>query len=67
MQRNSSSPSSDLRYLVANADTFAGNFTAEKRFSYFDRPNDSTVAVPCGFLKKFPVSDSGTKRNFFVF
>ncbi|XP_038881256.1 uncharacterized protein LOC120072816 [Benincasa hispida] len=60
MQSSSSSQSSNLRYLLANSDTFGGNFTAERRFSFFDyRDYDTTnVPVPCGFLKKFPVSDS---------
>ncbi|KAJ4703859.1 Protein of unknown function (DUF616) [Melia azedarach] len=46
-----------LRYMQGNADSFAGNFTTQKRISYFNHQNDS-VEVPCGFFKKFPISDS---------
>ncbi|XP_023517976.1 uncharacterized protein LOC111781548 isoform X1 [Cucurbita pepo subsp. pepo] len=53
---NSSWRSSNLRYLAGNADSFGGNFSAEKRFSYFD--DNISVPIPCGFLKKFPVTDS---------
>lgn len=60
MHSNSSSPSSNLRYLLANSDSFGGNFTAERRFSFFHYPDydTSSVPLPCGFLKKFPVGDS---------
>lgn len=65
---NSSWRSSNLRYLAGNADSFGGNFSAEKRFSYFD--DNISVPIPCGFLKKFPVTDSGTAKfgsDFFAF
>lgn len=47
-----------LRYMQGNLDSFGGNLNTLSRFSYFDHQNDSTE-VPCGFLKKFPISDSG--------
>jgi len=47
-----------LRYLLGNVNTFGGNFSNSKRFSYFNHQNDS-IEVPCGFLKEFPISDSG--------
>lgn len=56
--KNSPAHSRVLRYLQGNADTFGGNLSTLTRFSYFDHRNDSTQ-VPCGFLKKFPISDSG--------
>lgn len=64
MHSNSSSPSSNLRYLLANSDSFGGNFTAERRFSFFHYPDydTSSVPLPCGFLKKFPVGDSGITK-----
>ncbi|KAK7245672.1 hypothetical protein RIF29_40520 [Crotalaria pallida] len=49
--------SKPLRYMQGNADTFGGNFSTLVRLSYYDHQNDST-RVPCGFLKKFPISDS---------
>lgn len=52
------SSSSVLRYLEGNYDTFGGNFTAHQRFSNFDHQNDTT-RIPCGFLKEFPITDSG--------
>lgn len=59
---NSSSASSAaaLRYLQGkNADNFGGNLGARERFSYFDRENHGRVEIPCGFLKEFPISESG--------
>ncbi|KAI4295432.1 hypothetical protein L6164_035491 [Bauhinia variegata] len=53
----SSSSSRVLRYRQGNADTFGGNFSAQMRFSYLDQHSHSKD-VPCGFLKRFPVSDS---------
>ena len=47
-----------LRYMQGNADSFGGNLSSHLRFSYFDHQNDSRE-VPCGFLKKFPISDYG--------
>lgn len=55
---NSSAFLPALRYLQGKADTFGGNFGTQKRFSYFNYSNDE-IKVPCGFLKEFPVSDSG--------
>ncbi|KAF8413579.1 hypothetical protein HHK36_001570 [Tetracentron sinense] len=55
--RNSSDSSSILRYLQSKADSFGGNFSAQKRMSYFDH-GDDRVEVPCGFMKEFPVNDS---------
>ncbi|KAK1382040.1 PIK-related kinase, FAT [Heracleum sosnowskyi] len=46
-----------VKYLKENADSFGGNFSAKKRYSYFDHENKD-VNLPCGFLKKFPVSFS---------
>ncbi|KAK4271834.1 hypothetical protein QN277_020467 [Acacia crassicarpa] len=53
----SSSSRRVLRYMQGNSDCFGGNFSAQKRFSYFDHPNDNKK-IPCGFLKKFPIQDS---------
>lgn len=50
-----------LRYMQGNADSFGGNLSTLVRFSYFDHQNDN-IEVPCGFLKKFPISDSGQFR-----
>lgn len=47
-----------LRYVKGNADTFGGNLSTLTRFSYFNHQNHNTEVL-CGFLKKFPVSDSG--------
>lgn len=57
--QNSSDYSSEgLRYIQGKADTFGGNLTTNKRFSFFDHSNDS-MEVPCGFFKPFPISNSG--------
>ncbi|MCE2055189.1 hypothetical protein HAX54_042147 [Datura stramonium] len=52
--------SRNLRYIhEGNADSFGGNFSTKKRFSYFDRrPDDDGIEVPCGFFKRFPISNS---------
>ena len=47
-----------LRYMQGNVYSFGGNFSTRERFSFFDHQSDD-VEVPCGFLKDFPVSDSG--------
>ncbi|XP_039144190.1 uncharacterized protein LOC120281411 isoform X2 [Dioscorea cayenensis subsp. rotundata] len=39
-------------------DSFAGNFSTEKRRSFFSFEDDPLVQVPCGFLKEFPVKQS---------
>lgn len=46
-----------IRYLKDSADSFGGNFSTKKRFSYYDHEDDDEI--PCGFLTRFPVSDSG--------
>ncbi|KAK8935513.1 hypothetical protein KSP39_PZI013723 [Platanthera zijinensis] len=53
--RNSASPV--LSYVAGKGETFAGNFSAEKRKSFFDR-GDDRVPVPCGFLRDFFVEES---------
>ncbi|KAM4101197.1 hypothetical protein ACB094_05G125600 [Castanea mollissima] len=54
--RNSSLASPVLSYMQGQADSFGGNFSTQKRISYFDHEN-SSLEVPCGFLKKFPISN----------
>nr|GMD06513.1 uncharacterized protein LOC109188594 [Ipomoea batatas] len=55
---SSSLGSWNLRYLQENnADSFGGNFTARRRFSYFHH-RDHRKAIPCGFFKHFPIRDS---------
>ncbi|KAK7359621.1 hypothetical protein VNO77_01583 [Canavalia gladiata] len=46
-----------MKYMQGNADSFGGNLSTHLRFSYFDHQNDS-MQVPCGFFKRFPISDS---------
>ncbi|XP_044495697.1 probable hexosyltransferase MUCI70 [Mangifera indica] len=46
-----------LKYIEGNSDSFGGNFSIQKRTSYFDHANNS-VEIPCGFFKKFPISNS---------
>ncbi|XP_077251022.1 alkaline ceramidase TOD1-like [Tasmannia lanceolata] len=55
--RNSSSFSSGLRYLSEKGENFGGNFSAQKRKSYFNHSDDQ-MEIPCGFMKEFPVTDS---------
>ncbi|XP_009101533.1 uncharacterized protein LOC103827746 isoform X2 [Brassica rapa] len=52
-----SSSSEKLRYINGNSESFGGNFSTQKRFSYFNH-SDNDVEVPCGFFRDFPVSDS---------
>lgn len=52
--------SRNLRYIQGNADSFGGNFSVKKRFSYFDRRGDDGIEVPCGFFKRFPISNFGS-------
>ena len=52
------SPSSALRYMKGKADIFGGNFSVQDRLSYFDNEKN-IVGIPCGFLKKFPISNPG--------
>ncbi|XP_031117571.1 uncharacterized protein LOC116021100 [Ipomoea triloba] len=55
---SSSLGSGNLRYVQGDgAGSFGGNFTAKKRFSYFDH-GDDLKEIPCGFFKPFPVSNS---------
>ncbi|KAF7840470.1 transmembrane protein [Senna tora] len=56
-RHDSLSSSRVLRYMQGNADSFGGNFSVQTRFSYLNHQNDDTE-IPCGFLKKFPISDS---------
>ncbi|CAI9782149.1 unnamed protein product [Fraxinus pennsylvanica] len=49
--------SKPLRYMQENAENFGGNFSIEKRLSYFDHREDG-VEIPCGFFKRFPISNS---------
>ncbi|CAF2091219.1 hypothetical protein BRARA_F03634 [Brassica rapa] len=52
-----SASSEKLRYINGNSESFGGNFSTQKRFSYFNH-SDNDVEVPCGFFRDFPVSDS---------
>ncbi|KAK7368639.1 hypothetical protein VNO80_10667 [Phaseolus coccineus] len=49
----------NVRYMQMQegGHSFGGNLSSHLRFSYFDHQNDSRE-VPCGFFKKFPISDS---------
>lgn len=51
--------SRNLRYIQGNADSFGGNFSTKKRFYYFNHGDDG-IEVPCGFFKRFPVSNFGS-------
>ena len=53
-----SSSSETLRYIHGKSETFGGNFSTQKRFSYFNHSNND-VEVPCGFFRDFPISNSG--------
>ncbi|KAK6781916.1 hypothetical protein RDI58_019712 [Solanum bulbocastanum] len=48
--------SRNLRYIQGNADSFGGNFSIKKRFSYFDHRRHDGIEVPCGFFKRFPIT-----------
>ncbi|PSS04902.1 Protein of unknown function DUF616 protein [Actinidia chinensis var. chinensis] len=52
-----SSGSRHLKYMQGKALSFGGNFSTQKRISYFDY-FDIRLEVPCGFLKDFPISNS---------
>ncbi|KAK9227651.1 hypothetical protein WN943_012705 [Citrus x changshan-huyou] len=54
---NSSAVPPVLKYMQGNADSFGGHFGTKKRIAYFDHQNNS-LDLPCGFFKKFPISDS---------
>lgn len=45
-------------------ESFAGNFGTQMRKSYFNHNNDD-LEIPCGFLKEFPVANSGEFFNWF--
>ncbi|KFK31485.1 hypothetical protein AALP_AA6G118300 [Arabis alpina] len=47
----------DLRYINGKSETFGGNFSTHKRFSYFNHSKND-VEVPCGFFREFPISNS---------
>lgn len=58
-RKNSKGYGGVLRYMKGNnADSFGGNLSTLARFSYFNHQNDS-IEIPCGFLKDFPISNSG--------
>ncbi|XP_050231437.1 alkaline ceramidase TOD1 [Mercurialis annua] len=46
-----------LKYMKRKSESFGGKFNTKKRISYFNHVNDS-VEIPCGFFKKFPISNS---------
>ncbi|CAK9166362.1 unnamed protein product [Ilex paraguariensis] len=46
-----------LRYMQGNTKSFGGNFSTQKRISYSDHRHVG-IEVPCGFFKKFPISNS---------
>ncbi|GAB4840619.1 Alkaline ceramidase tod1 [Ancistrocladus abbreviatus] len=46
--------SSSLTYVREEADSFGGNFSTQKRISFFNHEGGGEVA--CGFMKPFPVS-----------
>lgn len=52
------SSSSAPKYMKGKADRFGGNFGVQDRLSYFSNENN-TVGIPCGFLKKLPISNPG--------
>lgn len=58
--RNSSSilGSRALRYIKGDSESFGGNFSIQKRFSYFDH-GDEGIEIPCGFFRGFPIRRSG--------
>ncbi|WOL14157.1 hypothetical protein Cni_G22937 [Canna indica] len=56
---NSSAPAAPaLRYLHGKGDSFAGNFSAQKRKSFFSHDDRDLVEIPCGFLQKFSIKES---------
>nr|XP_043622288.1 probable hexosyltransferase MUCI70 isoform X2 [Erigeron canadensis] len=60
IEENSSWDSDGLRYIKGtengNGGSFGTNYLTKKRISYFDH-RDVQTEIPCGFLKKFPISD----------
>ena len=55
---HNSSGSRHLKYMQGSGPSFGGNFSTQKRISYFNY-SDVGSEVPCGFLKDFPISNSG--------
>ncbi|GAB2279698.1 Alkaline ceramidase tod1 [Dionaea muscipula] len=57
-QRNSSSSVPALKYMAGElqAVSFGGNFSVERRISFFDDNGDEEREVPCGFIKPFPIN-----------
>lgn len=47
-----------LSYMQGKAATFGGNFSIDKRVSFFDQLQQRTE-FPCGFFKPFTVNDYG--------
>ncbi|KAA8514927.1 hypothetical protein F0562_018286 [Nyssa sinensis] len=46
-----------MKYIHRTADSFGGNFSTQKRFSYFDHRYNG-IKIPCGFFKEFPINIS---------
>lgn len=46
------------KYMQGKAQSFGGNFSTQKRISYFDC-SDVRSEIPCGFFKEFPIRNSG--------
>ncbi|KAM7270911.1 hypothetical protein ACFE04_030125 [Oxalis oulophora] len=44
--------------MKGKSETFGGNFSFDKRFSFFDHHRNPNVEIPCGFFKDFPISNS---------
>jgi hypothetical protein len=63
-RNTSASPA--LRYQSGRRATFAGNFSAEERRSFFSHTDDQ-VAIPCGFFREFPVPEHGELLDLIVF
>ncbi|KAI3741561.1 hypothetical protein L1987_59235 [Smallanthus sonchifolius] len=55
---DSSWDSKGLRYVQGNGNggCFGMNYSTHERISYFDY-GDGGIEIPCGFFKKFPISD----------
>ncbi|XP_020595884.1 LOW QUALITY PROTEIN: uncharacterized protein LOC110035898 [Phalaenopsis equestris] len=60
VRRNRSSMNSSdsvLSYMQGKGETFAGNFSTQRRRSFFVH-GDDRIPVPCGFLREFSVRKS---------
>lgn len=69
-RNTSSSPSTSpaLRYQSGGGrGTFAGNFSAEERRSFFRHTDDQDAAIPCGFFKEFPIPELGELVHLIAF